>query len=93
MKLVGRKKLVAFQRHHPEVRAWVASWVREVEAACWKRPLDVKRRYVSASVISGNVIIFDVRGNRFRLEVQVSFESQVVAVSRWGTHADYDKWK
>lgn len=93
MRLVGRQRLVAFQRRHPDVRTWIAAWTHEVLAANWKRPLDIKERYASASVISKNVIVFNVKGDRYRLEIRVSYETGVVAVGRWGTHAEYDRWE
>ena len=93
MKLVGRDKLIAFQAKHADVKTWIAAWTAEVESAKWTRPQDVKDRYASAKVIDKQTIIFKVKGNTYRLEVHVSYEAEVVSVSRWGTHAEYDRWK
>ncbi len=92
MILVRRRELDAFRRKHPDVRSWLDQWVAEVERAEWSSPQEIRDRYASATVISGNVIIFDVKGNKYRMEVLVSFERGVVSVQRWGTHAEYDKW-
>jgi len=51
----------------------------------------IKRRYVTASFLAGNVAIFNVRGNRYRLVVKVNYPAQVVLVKWFGTHAEYDK--
>jgi mRNA interferase HigB len=92
MRLVGRKRLEEFQRTHADVRAWVSAWVAEVETAEWGSPKDIKDRYSTASVISDQVIVFNVKGNRYRLEAHVSYAARIVSVIRWGTHAEYDKW-
>ena len=92
MRLVGKRLLREFQKRHLDVRPWITAWTAEVEAADWKRPQDIKERYASASMISKNVIIFNVKGNHYRLEVHVSYETGVVVVNRCGTHDDYARW-
>lgn len=92
MQLVGRQKLAAFAKKHADVRPWVAAWVAEVEAARWTSPMDICDRYASASIINDQIVILNVKGNQYRLEIHVSYASQIVSVIRWGTHADYDSW-
>ena len=93
MRLVGTEKLREFIERHPEVKAWVAAWTKEVHGANWRRPQDVKDRYASASIIDNTTVIFNVKGNSFRMEVRVSYSTAVVMVVRCGTHAEYDRWK
>jgi mRNA interferase HigB len=92
MRVVGRQLLSAFAERHPPARSWIAAWLREVEAATWTGPQEVKDRYRSASFLSDNKIVFNVKGNSYRLEVQVSYENSIVCVLRCGTHAEYDRW-
>lgn len=92
MRLVGREKLAAFQKRWPEVRSWIESWTAEVTRVTWKRPQDIKKRFPSASVISKGVIVFNVKGNKFRLQIHVAYETEVVSVVRWGTHSEYNHW-
>ena len=56
----------------------------------WATPQDIKARYVSASFLHGNVVIFNVRGNTYRLEVHVAFRNRIVTVLWLGTHREYD---
>jgi mRNA interferase HigB len=93
MRLVGTETLREFVARHPEAKAWVAAWTKEVLAANWRRPQDVKDRYASASIIDNNTVIFNVKGNSFRMEVRVSYPTAVVMVVRCGTHGEYDRWK
>jgi mRNA interferase HigB len=93
MRLVGKDKLQEFVERHPATKSWVEAWTKEVEAAQWRRPQDVKDRYASASIIDNTTVIFNVKGNAFRMEVRISYQTGVVLVVRCGTHAEYDRWK
>lgn len=92
MRLAGRPRLLKFARTHAQVRAWVTAWQREVRAASWSSPQEVKDRYGSVSFIDDRTAIFDVNGNNFRMEVVFDFQRQTVLVKRWGSHAEYDRW-
>ncbi len=92
MRLLGRERLDTFAGKHADARSWIENWVADVEAADWKRSQDIKKRYSSASFLAGNVVIFNVRGHRYRLEVQVAFKTAIVVVKRIGTHAEYERW-
>lgn len=70
----------------------MAAWVQEAEAAAWRSPRDIKDRYPAASILANNIVIFNLRGNQYRLEVQVAYHTGKVVVKRIGTHAEYDRW-
>ncbi len=93
MRVVGRKRLEKFASKHADVRAQLNAWRCEVENADWQAPTDVKARFPSASILSDDRIIFDLKGNRYRLEVKISYEMKIVLVTRIGTHAEYSEWK
>ena len=92
MRLVGRQVLTAFLERHGDARGAIGTWVAEVEAATWKGPADIKVRYPSASFLSNNEVIFNIKGNKYRLKVLVAYATQLVAVQKVGTHAEYDRW-
>lgn len=91
MRLFGREILGEFVAKHQEARSWISSWVSEVEEATWTSPHEVKARYASASILGGNRVIFNVKGNAFRLEVMIAYRSGAVQVVWAGTHAEYSK--
>lgn len=91
MRLVGRYKLDEFCRQHAASRSRIGNWVAEVEAAQWRTPEDIKARYASASFLANNVVIFNVKGNQYRMEVQVAYNTGIVVVRWIGTHAEYTK--
>lgn len=91
MKLVGRYRLDAFCRKHPDARGWIENWLADLEAATWVAPHHLKARYPSASLLGGGVTIFNVGGNDYRLEATLAYGTGTVAVLWIGTHAEYDR--
>ncbi|MGD0460054.1 MAG: type II toxin-antitoxin system HigB family toxin [Terriglobia bacterium] len=93
MRLVGKELLAEFALQHAEIRSPLDAWICEVEDASWSGPADIKARYPSASILSDNRVVFNIKGNEFRIEAKVSFEIKVVLVKQIGTHSEYSKWK
>ncbi len=91
MKLLGKELLTQFIEKHAEAREWIENWIADVEGAAWSGPQDIKARYSSASFLKGNVVIFNVKGNKYRLEVKVAYNSVTVLATWAGTHAEYTK--
>jgi len=93
MKLLGQTILEKFNRRHPDARSQISAWQREVETAKWQTPSDIKERYTSASFLPDNRVIFNIKGNHYRLDVKISYKRQIVRVVRVGTHDEYSKWR
>jgi mRNA interferase HigB len=93
MKVVGKERLQEFQTTHADVRTQLGAWLCEVENAQWLTPMDIKVRYANASFMSGNRVVFNLKGRRYRLDTKVNFKNQVVLIMRIGTHAEYSKWQ
>lgn len=93
MKVVGKQYIDEFCDAHSDARAQMSAWLYEAEESTWQTPIDIKNRYASASFLSDNRVIFNVKGNRYRIDTKVSYKNQVVIIIRVGTHAEYSKWK
>lgn len=93
MKVVGRKHLESFQGGHADIRSQLDAWVCEVEDAEWQSPQDIRKRFPHASFLGDDRVIFNLKGNNYRLDTKISFKAQVVLIKRIGTHAEYSKWK
>jgi mRNA interferase HigB len=91
MRVVGRETLDRFCSRHTDARKWISSWLSEVESSAWATPQAIKDRYATASFVGGNTVIFNVKGNDYRLEVTMAYRNGVVAVKWIGTHAEYDE--
>jgi mRNA interferase HigB len=93
MTLIGQDKIDAFVRRNVQGRKPIQAWVAEVKNAQWKTSKDIKNRYRSADFLRKNRVIFNVKGNSYRLVAKVAYQTGVVFVEWIGTHADYDKKK
>ena len=91
MILSGRDLLAHFTKRHANVRKAVTAWVAEVEQATWSSSHDVKLRYPTADPIGANRVVFDLKGNDYRLVVVIVYRAGAVDVRFIGTHADYDR--
>lgn len=91
MRIVGRDVLDEFCQSHADCQLWISNWITDAAAASWKTPQEIKDRYVSVSFLKDNHVIFNVKGNRYRLEVLVAYNTGVVVVKWIGTHAEYTK--
>jgi mRNA interferase HigB len=90
---VGREVLAEFAQAHADVRSQLQAWLAEAEDSEWRSPDDVKRRYRTASVLSDNRIVFNLKGNKYRMLVTISYQTKVVLILKLGTHAEYSKWE
>lgn len=93
MRLVNRDKLVAFKRKHAASRGPIDAWEAEVRKASWRSWSDVQSGFPRASWIGEGRVVFDIKGNDYRLVVLVRFQLGIVFIERIGTHAEYDKWR
>jgi mRNA interferase HigB len=91
MRIAGRERLERFCEKHADARAWIERWLADVELAAWTQPRDIRSQYASASLLADNVVIFNVKGNAYRLEVAVAYRTGVVSIVWAGTHREYDE--
>jgi mRNA interferase HigB len=97
MRIIARRTLREFaeslagHKDQPAVKAALDAWFDEVKKARWKSTAEVKRSYATASVISAERIVFNVKGNAYRLVVAVDFEKGIVWIKWIGTHKAYDR--
>lgn len=93
MKVLGRDKLTSFMRKHASSKKALEAWYAEAERSSWQVPQDIKNQYSSADVLADNRVIFNIKGNHFRLVVKVRYQGGIVVVEWVGTHAEYSKQK
>jgi mRNA interferase HigB len=97
MRIIARRTLrdfVASRAGHKDQLALKASldaWFDEVNKSVWRSAADVKRLYATASVVSSDRIVFNIKGNSYRLVAAVDFEKSILWVKWIGTHGAYDR--
>jgi mRNA interferase HigB len=88
MRIIGKKRLYDFAQLHQDVGAQIDAWINEIEDASWKSPSELKQRYPQASILPMNQVVFNLKGNRYRLLTTISFKMQTILIDRIGTHAE-----
>ena len=93
MRVTGRDKLIKFSRKHADAKSTLEAWFGEVshKDCVWLTSHDIKARYPSADFLANNRVIFNIKGNHYRLAVQVRYQNGLVLVEWVGTHAEYSK--
>jgi mRNA interferase HigB len=97
MRIIARRTLREFvesrtgHRDQRALKAALDAWFAEVRKANWSNTADVKRLYSSASIVSSDRIVFNIRGNAYRLVVAADFEKGIVWIKWLGAHRDYDR--
>lgn len=91
MRILSKRTLREFWEQHPAAADSLDGWYRTVQRAHWTTPADVRSRYPDASILSNNRVIFNIRGNRYRLVVRIDYDDGMVFIRFVGTHAQYDR--
>ena len=91
MRVISRKTLREFWDRHPDARQPLQAWYDDVKHADWKSPADIKGVYRNASFLANNRVVFNIKGNNYRLIVAVQYTHGILYIRFVGTHRDYDK--
>ena len=91
MRIISRKALREFWEKHPDSRQQLQTWYVDVKHAQWKKPADIKRVYKNASFLADNRVVFNVKGNKYRVIVVVEYRFEAVFIRFVGTHQEYDR--
>jgi mRNA interferase HigB len=86
----NRSTVKAFAETHADVRQPLFAWFAEVQAATWRGPHEIKARYPSASIVAGDRVVFNIKGNAYRIVVAVKYDFHAGYIRFIGTHAAYD---
>jgi len=88
--VIAVSTLRAFWQRHPDAEQPLNAWYEEATSATWTQPADIKARYRSASVLKNRRVVFNIKGNDYRLIVAIAYRLQIVYVKFVGTHQEYD---
>jgi mRNA interferase HigB len=97
MRIIARRTLRQFvearagHKDRPALKAALDAWFAEARRATWANSADVKRLYASASIVSADRVVFDIKGNDYRPVVAIDYEKGIVWIKWLGTHRDYDR--
>lgn len=91
MRIIAKKILREFWEKHIDSEQQLKAWYQETSKAEWLNSNAIKIEYPTASIIGNNRVVFNIKGNKYRLIVKINFHYHVVWIRFIGTHAEYDK--
>ena len=91
MRIIAKKTLRDFWEAHPDCEQQLKSWYQEAAKAKWNNSKSIKTFYPTASFLADNRVVFNIKGNHYRLIVKINYDYQILWIRFIGTHSEYDK--
>lgn len=91
MRIISRKILKDFWETHPDAEQPLRAWYADVKQAHWRSPSEIKDVYRHASFVAKNRVVFNIKGNSYRLVAAIQYEFGIVYIRFAGTHQEYDR--
>jgi mRNA interferase HigB len=91
VRVIAKGTLRDFWEKHTDCEEQLKAWYVEANRAKWIGPNDVKRLYPSVSILADNRLVFNIKGNRYRLIVKMNYDYGIIYIRFIGTHAEYDE--
>ncbi|RLB93102.1 MAG: type II toxin-antitoxin system HigB family toxin [Deltaproteobacteria bacterium] len=91
MRVISRKKLKEFWEKHPDARQSLQAWYADAKHADWKTPTDIKNIHNNVSLLANNRVVFNIKGNKYRLVVAAQYKYRIIYIRFIGSHREYDK--
>jgi mRNA interferase HigB len=96
VRVIARRTLIDFvknrlaRRYQALVKTHLDAWYEGVTKATWKNSAELKAQYGSASILSAERVVFNIKGNDYRLIVSINYDYRLVRIKWLGTHKEYD---
>lgn len=91
MRIIKRKVLKDFWDKYPNSESHLKSWFYEAKNSDWESPTDVKEKYRNASILKNQRVVFNIRGNDYRLIVKIEYSLGIIFIRFIGTHKEYNE--
>lgn len=90
-RIIAKSTLKEFWEKHADAEQYLKTWYDTAKTAKWSSPNDVKQTYISASILKNGRVVFNIKGNTYRLVVKFNFAKQWAFIRFIGTYTEYDK--
>ena len=91
MRVFSKRTLREFWERHADAERPLRDWYHDADDADWDTPAAVRAQFANASIIAGNRVVFNIKGNDYRLVVNINYRRRAVYIRFIGTHAEYDR--
>ncbi len=91
MRVIALRTLREYWQQHSDSQASLEAWHDDAKRADWKSPAQIRAAYGNASIIGNSRVVFNIKGNDYRLVVRVAYQHGIVYIRFIGTHREYDR--
>ena len=91
MNVINRRTLATFYADHADAKEAVETWYGVCRKAAWSNFNEVRKAYPSADIVGDDRMVFNIKGNKYRLVARFSFRYKAIQVKWIGTHARYNE--
>jgi len=91
VRIIAIKTLREFWGRHSGAEQPLRSWYAETKKASWQKPNDIVKQYRTASILTNNRVVFNIKGNDYRLVTAINYDFGIIYIQFIGTHKEYDK--
>lgn len=89
-RIIAKRTLREFWEKHLDSEQYLKTWYETAKSSNWQSPNDVKKTYIHASILKNNRVIFNIKGNSYRLIVKFNYDRQWAFIRFVGTHVEYN---
>jgi len=90
-RIVAKRTIREFWEKHEDSKEYLQTWYQTAKAAKWVKPSDIKEFYATVSILKNSRVVFNIKGNDYRLVAKINYERQWLFIKFIGSHSDYDK--
>lgn len=90
MRIIAISTLKKYWLKNPKTEQPLKSWIREIQNSDWKNSNKLKEKYRNASILNSKRVVFNLKGNDYRLIVDIEYRLKIVFIVWIGTHSQYD---
>ncbi len=90
MRIIAKRTLREFWKKHRLAKKSLEAWYEDIKISTWQSPQDIKNQYRNASFINDNRVVFNIKGNKYRIIVKINYAQQIAYIRFVGTHKEYD---
>ena len=90
-RIVAKRTVREYWEKHPETKEYLQTWYETVRSAQWVTPNDIKQFYATVSILKNSRVVFNIKGNDYRLVAKINYTKQWLFIRFIGTHKEYDK--
>lgn len=90
-RILSKRTIRDFWENHPDSRDYLQTWYETAKDADWRKPVDIKDFYATVSILKNSRVVFNIKGNDYRLVAKINYARQWIFIRFIGTHEEYDQ--